>query len=278
MGTTYRIQYYARINFLKKSSIESIFENINKQMSTYREDSEISQINSSKTLTSFSISEDFQKVMQVALQTMKKFPQTYDVTIGHIVNDYGFGPTEKTIIKKPYKYLDPFSKLQVQEDKIIKKKPSLFLDLSSIAKGYAVDKVAVFLQEKKVKNFLVEIGGELKSFGKNKKRDWKVFIENPLGKMKACYLKNQAIATSGIYRNFYEENSLVLSHVISPITGKPIQNDLYSLSVVSDETIIADAYSTALMPLSKIELKRIVKKENLKVYAIFKDGSTLDTL
>lgn len=278
MGTTYRIQYYSKMNFLNKSEIESIFETINQQMSTYREDSEISKINSAKILSSFPISEDFQKVIQVAVDTMKKFPQTYDITIGDIVNEYGFGPKEKQYIKKPYKYLDPFSKFQVQDNKIIKKKSSLYLDLSSIAKGYAVDQVAVFLHKKKIKNFLVEVGGELKASGKNKQRDWKVFIENPLGKMKACYLRNNAIATSGIYRNFYEENSLVLSHVISPKTGKPIQNELYSLSVVADEAIIADAYSTALMSLSKIDLKRVVKQENLKIYAIFKDGSTLNTL
>ncbi len=276
MGTFYKVHYYAEKEILTQQEIDSLLEEINRQMSTYREDSEISQVNKAPLFKDLVISKEFSEVLKKALIVMKEFPLSYDITLGDQINAYGFGP--KKIEKKNYLRLDPLKKFSIKDQAIRKLHASCQLDLSSIAKGYALDLIASKMKDLNIKNFLIEIGGEVKVQGKNQKRDWKIAIENPLGKLKFVFLKNESIATSGIYKNFYEENSYTYTHIFSPKTGQPIHNDIYSLSIIHKEAAYADAYSTALMPLSKKDLMRALEEKNLKAFVIFKDGTTIERL
>ncbi|GAA0420957.1 FAD:protein FMN transferase [Cocleimonas flava] len=294
MGTSYHITLITTQKNQDKQSalqldIDNLLKDINHKMSTYQSDSEISQFNANPSLEWIPISQDFYDVVDSALLISNLSRGYFDITISPLVNLWGFGPKIKINtpknddIKEAMSHIG-YQKLGTQKETNSLKKtdPLLTIDLSSIAKGYAVDKVSDYLSSKSIANHLVEIGGEVKAKGKNlSNKKWRIAIENPDADSRAVNslleLDNTAVATSGDYRNYYVENNERQSHIIDPKTGYPIKHKLASVTVVNPSTMLADAWATTLMVLGEAKGKELVIEQGLSVQMIIRNGNGFTT-
>lgn len=285
MGTYYSVKYIKDFPSAKQSQIkedfEKILKNLNRQMSTYIKDSEISQFNQLEKNKDFKISSDFAKVLEFSLSLSKKTNGIFDPTVGPLVNLWGFGPSankrvpSKSEIDKALQKVG-FKKIKLKKvgkDFFISKtQDGLGLDLSATAKGFAVDKLSDYLKAQQLANHLVDIGGELKASGNKNGEAWLVAIETPNpsggGIQKTIALKNKAIATSGSYRNFFTEKGVRYNHTINPKTGASVQSDLVSSSVISSSCMESDGYATALMALGYEKAQDLSLKEALQSFII----------
>lgn len=290
-GTTYSIQFEAPksdIDF--QEQFDKLFYIINKSMSTYQENSIISKINRNEEV---SIDSHFRKVFDVSKEIYATTNGAFDPTIGVVVNAWDFG-SDDGIEDLNDQTIDSlmltvgFNKVKRDGDKIIKQHESTIIDFNAIAKGYGVDVIANFLDTQNVENYLVEIGGEIRTKGINLSsgNPWKIGVENPnfdgtQSVMKAISLTDEAMATSGTYRKFkVDENGNKYAHIINPKTGYSSKNNVLSVSVIAKECMIADAYATALMIMTVDELKNFVKEHSeLKVFVIYEnENKELKTL
>jgi thiamine biosynthesis lipoprotein len=267
MGTTYHITVVT--GFFKntkglKNKIDMRLDEINKSMSTFRKDSEISKFNElKKTGEKFYISDDFFNVMTVAQNIYKLTGGAWDGTVKPLENLWGFGDSEnknripsKTEIERLLPDIG-FNNIEIlTRHHLIKKTASISLDLASIAKGYGVDQVAVLIRTNGIKNFLVEIGGEVFAAGLRKDgKNWKIGINRPEKNTpfdqvyKVLYLQDKGFATSGDYRNYFELGGKRFSHILDPRNGYPINNRAVSVSIVADTCTFADGLATAVMVL-----------------------------
>jgi len=266
MGTTYVIKVRGLPEGLALKSaregIDKILERINSRMSTYREDSELSVFNRSQSTDWMKVSRETVRVMNEALRVSALTKGAFDVTVGPLVNLWGFGPEPQTVripsdavIQERLRGVG-YQHLHIQESPpaIRKDQPNLQVDLSAIAKGYAVDQIAEYLESLNIPHFLVEVGGELRGKGRNSAGfPWKVAVEKPAsGKrtiQQVLFLKSHAMATSGDYRNFFENDGQRFSHTINPQTGQPVNHRLASVTVLRPSCMEADALATGLMVL-----------------------------
>lgn len=296
MGTTYSVKYIVPNNkkLPESSEIQKQLDNllieVNRQMSTYDPQSEISQFNQQPAATgNREIADDFATVLTEAIRLNQVTEGALDVTVGKFVNLWGFGP-DKSVEKSPTPQQISEAEKMVGLDKLIFKQPEngnkatlgktidgVYLDLSSIAKGFGVDKLAQHLDSLGVQNYLVEIGGELRGKGNNAKGEaWQVGIEQPsLAQQHTSQivvpLHNRALATSGDYRNFHiDEKGNRLSHIINPKTKQPISHHLASVSVVADNAMTADGLATGLYVLGETEALRVAEHEKLAIFLIIK--------
>ncbi len=271
MGTSYNIKIVEDSIFTKgkfskivKPGVDSLLYKVNQKMSTYISDSEISMFNSFADTTWFPISKEFALVVKAAIFIGDTSNQALDVTVGPLVNLWGFGPNGE--IKnlpdsqevKLMKSLTGLNKIKVQfhPSAIKKAQPDMYLDLSSIAKGYGVDKVAEYFNHLGLNNYMVEIGGEVRASGVNENREyWRIGISTPNNSgsiEKIVLLNNMSMATSGDYHNYFVKNGKRYSHTIDPRTGYPITHNLASVSVIAKTCMMADGYATALDVLGPI--------------------------
>ncbi|CUR53837.1 FAD:protein FMN transferase [Serratia symbiotica] len=265
MGTSYSIYYVPKKNnfTIKKINIEirKKLEKINNQMSTYLTTSEISRFNSSQLInTPFPVSSDTSYVISEALRIYKITNGAFDITIGKLVNLWGFGSELRKSkipnileIKKYHSWVGS-DKISVIGNTLIKSIPELYIDLSSIAKGYSVDVISEYLNSQNIKNYIVEIGGEVRICGiKNNQQPWRIAIERPNSKIQQAQLIIKpgtiSIATSGNYRNYFDQNGKRFSHTINPNTGWPIDNNLLSITVLYSSCITADGLATGFSVL-----------------------------
>lgn len=269
MGTTYHIKVVAPRSEKTASlqaDIDALLDAVNQSMSTYLKDSEISRFNAfDETDADFPVSAHFLRVMLTAREIYDLTRGAWDGTVNPLVNLWGFGkdgnlnhlPTEEQIQKAlervGFDWIDI-----VVGGQLRKKRADVTVDLASIAKGYAVDQVALLLKGRGYKNFIVEIGGEVYAAGKRKDgKSWKVGINQPNQSAAAdevyqvVVLEDRALATSGDYRNFYTIEGQAYSHIIDPHTGRPVQNGVVSASVMADNCILADGLATALMVMGQ---------------------------
>ncbi|MCT4641663.1 MAG: FAD:protein FMN transferase [Bacteriovoracaceae bacterium] len=288
MGTTYSIKAYTDVsNEQVKSAVDKLLRDYNQIFSTYIKTSELVQLNQASLNDQHQISYDLFKVLKLSKHIFNKTNGHYDVTIGPLVNRWGFGPIKEKgkPSKKEVKELlkKSGSNFELIAPYYIKKRKNMFIDLSSIAKGDGVDKVAYLLKDKfQVKSFFVEIGGEV--FAMGKKADgssWKVGVEKPSllkgqgGLQRVIELNKEAIATSGSYRNFIKYGDKVFSHTIDPKTGYPVDHKTISVSVISKTCALADAWATALMSLGHTKGIQVAKKEGLKVIFLVKQDEII---
>jgi thiamine biosynthesis lipoprotein len=200
------------------------------------------------------------------------------------VNLWGFGPSNSR--KAPAEEQIEKAQENVGFDKVVlskqqnkfyalKKRGGVYVDLSSSAKGFGVDKVSELLTQKGFVNHLVEIGGELKSNGKKFRKEWMVAVEKPSdstkGIQKAFALKNMSIATSGDYRNFFKQGGKKYSHTIDKNSGKPVQHKMFSVTVLEKDCMKADALATALMALGPMKAQNYAYENELAAYLIYED-------
>ncbi|MDU8885262.1 FAD:protein FMN transferase [Yeosuana sp. MJ-SS3] len=289
-GTSYSIQYFSESNLNFENQFDSIFHVINKSMSTYMVNSDISKINRNE---SNNIDEHFIKVFDASKDIYKKTDGAFDPTIGAVVNAWDFGPEGKIINLDSLKvdslmHSVDLNKISRINKTIVKENPYTYLDFNAIAKGYAVDVIGEFLEHKDVDNYLVEIGGEIRAKGKNieKQSAWRVGVEMPhfdgsQSVIKAISLKNESMATSGTYRKFkVDENGNKYSHIIDAKTGYPSKTNLLSISVITENCMTADAYATAFKAMGIEKVKTFLKTHSeLKVYLIYEnENQELETL
>lgn len=286
LGTTYTVKIahvisQTKLNEIRKA-IDEELEDINNKMSTYLSDSELSKFNKWLSVEPFAISQKTLQVIVEAQTVSQASNGAFDITVGPLVNLWGFGPQKiqnnpsaQTITEMLQQV--GYQKLTVnsQNKTLQKKHPNLYVDLSAIAKGFAVDAVCDCLRKAGMKNYMVEIGGEIRvSAFKKDKTPWVIGIESPQpgkrGVQKAIILQDVAIATSGNYRNFRYDSKTKkrLSHTISPQTGKPIAHNLASVSVISPTCMYADAMATALMVLGEKRGFELAQSLNLACYFI----------
>jgi len=294
MGTTYHITvisgFFDRAHGLA-AKIDDRLEQINASMSIYRSDSEISRFNAlARSAAPFPISRDFLQVMVVAQDLYRLTGGAWDGTVAPLVNLWGFGsktnekrmPTAAEI--QQCRSTLGFDQITLSEDGyLVKKNPAVTLDLGSIAKGYGVDQIAELIRKNGITDFLVEIGGEVFAAGfRQDGKPWRVGINRPDPESppdavyKVVALHDEALATSGDYRNFFEVEGLRYSHVIDPQTGTPVANGVVSVSVLADTCTFADGLATALMVMGPVEGIALVNRLEATECLIMvreKDGS-----
>ena len=293
MGTTYSVKINADNTFIEKNQIsddiDEILSEINQSMSTYIKESELSNINFSTISDWQSISDDLFEVIDHAINVSLKTNGAFDITIAPLVNLWGFGP-DKLQNKIPTDEIIELTKKntgykKISIDKSLKKisklDPNLHIDLSGIAKGFAVDKIARYLDKRGFKNYLIEIGGELIGKGLNKDNEiWQIGIENPNNNSdtikRIIRLKDMAMATSGNYMNYFEKDGVRYSHTINPVTGKPIKHKLASVTVLDNSAMNADALATAFMVLGPEKALSLANNLKIAVYLIIKDGKSFE--
>ena len=303
MGTTYRVSIVVPVYIswskdfrddLLKKKIDNELARVNALMSTYDQKSELSRLNKHKSEEPFPISADTAKVLRLALEIAQKTNGAYDPTVGPLVNLWRFGPEDRPE-KVPsdeeiaaarqrvgwdkIKIIEqPGSDSQQPQYAVVKSDPNVYIDLSSVAKGFGVDCVAELLTQNHYKDFLVDVGGELRSSGKNvADKDWSVGITNPaimnMNLAKTVSLSDKSIATSGDYLNFYELDGARYSHIIDTQTGRPITHKTASVSVIDDSCMTADAWATALLALGAEKGKPLAKENGLHVIFLVRDSA-----
>ncbi len=244
----------------KHKEIMALLEMFNKSLSTYDESSTISRFNRGDVDV---VADTFFKhVFETAIEISEKSFGAFDMTVAPLVNAWGFGFSKidqvtPEVIDSLRQYVG-MSNVSVENGVIVAKKTGVMLDASAIAKGYGVDVVALFLKQHGIKNFMVEIGGEVTTSGVNPKNDfWRIGIDKPIDDVFVSKrelqliikISGKALATSGNYRNFYVKEGKKYAHTIDPRTGYPVQHSLLSTSIVADDCMTADAYATACMVL-----------------------------
>jgi thiamine biosynthesis lipoprotein len=239
-----------------RTKIDSALDDVNRRMSTWQPDTEISMFNAFESSDPFPISPDFAEVVQSALAYSKLTDGAFDPTVKPLVDYWGFGPDKDLQPVKEIMESVGWQKVQLKNGALVKDHPKLQLDLSGIAKGYGVDRVAKVIAESGYKNFIVEIGGEVVASGTNRSgKPWRVGIESPQSSGKAfgdtiyraLNVSDRAMASSGDYRHFQvRADGSRYSHIIDPHTGQPAESDVAEVTVVTAHCMDADAIATSL--------------------------------
>ncbi len=285
MGTGYIIKYVApdlnQTSEEVKKQVDQLLVDINQEMSTYIPDSEISKLNQNRTGNWIELSPRLFTVVVAAESINQLSDGAFDATIGPLVNLWGFGPDGKHVLPNQTqidqaKQVIGFEHLQIDKERqsLKKKRPDIYLDLSAIAKGYGVDLVGQFLSDIGIDNYMVDIGGEIKTRGTKKGEFWKIGIETPDPSsrtiQKILAISNMAVATSGGYRNFFESGGENFSHTINPKTGYPIKHRLASVTVFDPESCMnADALATTLMILGPQSGMSFAQTNDVAAYFIY---------
>lgn len=257
-GTTYHITYQSKKGEDLQNDIDSLLARFDQSLSAYIPGSIISQINRNEP--DVKLDTFFTDVFRKSYEVYKATDGAFDITVGPIVDALGFGPTkgvnvDSSLIDSLMLYVG-MDKVKIVNGSVVKKYKETLLDVNALAQGYSVDVVCHFFDNKHIRNYLVEIGGEVRGKGKNKSGElWRVGVDKPIennqipgADLQAIIeLNNQALATSGNYRKFYVKNGIKYTHTINPRTGYPVLKTVLSASVVANDCITADAYATAFM-------------------------------
>jgi len=281
-GTYYAITYFSDDNKNLQPEVDSLLKQFDRSVSAYVPTSVLSRLNNndSTVVADVIYQTIFNKAMEVSANTAGAF----DVTVGPLVNAWGFGFSKKAKVDKALvDSLFPligYRNVQLKNGRLVKSDPRIRIDFDAIAQGYTSDWLAQFFEAKGIENYLIDVGGEVLGRGmKPDGRFWSVAIEMPAKnggddrKIQAILsLKDLAISTSGSYRKYYEENGTRYSHTIDPSTGYPVRHNLLSVSVVATDCMTADAYATAFMVMGLEKSKEFLAgKENMEVYFISDD-------
>lgn len=289
MGTTYQVTAILtdRTQALDQGRVNAAalaaMDKVNQSMSTYIPDSELSQINRLPANTPFAVSGELNEVLSEALKISRQSNGYFDATLGKAIRLWGFSE-DGTIIEPPSaKALAElrshvgFQKIHFEQSVLSKRVDDLEINLSAIAKGYAVDKVAEAMDALGINHYLINIGGELRAKGVNEEgKAWQVGVEKPHitgGIVQVVALDNASIATSGDYRNYIEIDGKRFSHTIDPTTLKPIYHRLASVSVVSEKASTADALATAILAMGEVKGRQYAEENGLSAFFIVRELS-----
>lgn len=289
LGTFYTITVVAPpadISEIKARQLaDTTLDRVNRLMSTYQEDSELSRFNGHDAPVPFPVNKETHTVFEIAREISQQSGGAFDVTVGPLVNAWGFGPDafknppDETAIKALLQHTG-YEKITLHPGPAISKAhPDVYCDLSAIAKGYAVDAVAKTFEQGGISRYMIEVGGEVRVAGKNPHGNaWTLGIEAPKPGARELYtavrLGQGALATSGDYRNMYEAEGRLVSHTIDPHTGYPVQHALASASVIHSSCTRADGYATALMALGPEKALEFAREHGLAVLLLVHDAGS----
>lgn len=285
MGTTYSVKLVKVPDDIERrtlaNEIDGLLATVNQQMSTYRPDSELSRFNAAAAGLRVPVSIDTLSVIDEALRVSRLTKGAFDPTVGPLIDLWGFGPGGgQESVPNPERITAArenvgFANVDTRIDSstVTKLASGVRLDLSGVAKGFGVDKVAERLEARGINNFLVEVGGELRARGHGPGgRPWRVGIEKPTAiprdLQRVVNLNNQALATSGNYRIFFESDGHRYSHIVNPRTGRPVDHDLASATVVAATTMEADALSTSLLVLGPEAGMRLTVENDIAAFFV----------
>lgn len=285
MGTTFNIKLYPSAEQLSQYNLYELvsaeLEQVNTLMSTYISDSELSLFNQAKAGETRILSPETITVLNESKRLFNDSDGAFDPTVGPLVNLWGFGPDGR-VLKRPsdaeianVRDWVGMDLIEVSGNAVTKKHDNLYIDFSSIAKGFGVDQVANALESIGIFNYLVEVGGEMRISGAKPNGDkWAVAIEKPVSDSRQVQLiirpENLAMATSGDYRNYFEQDGIRYSHTIDPTSGKPITHKLVSVTVLHKSAMTADAAATMLNVMGPVKAMEYAEANNLAVYLIVK--------
>ena len=262
-GTTYSMVFEndGRLNLEElKSEVEKILHDFDMSLSLYVDSSILSKVNRNENISlDYYFTEAFRKSLEITEMTDGAF----DITVGPVVKAWGFGPDEQKNFTESKRdsllRLIGMDKVKIENGRVVKANPGMNLDFNAIAQGYSVDVICSYFENKGIKSFLVEIGGEVRVKGDKQGVLWRVGIDKPSDNnmvpgndlQAIISLKDRSLATSGNYRKFYIENGIKYSHTVDPRTGYPARNQLLSATIVADECATADGIATACMVIGK---------------------------
>ena len=280
-GSYYHIKYMSMLGEDFHSQVDSILLEVDSSLSIYKDYSVISKLNNREIVTADTLfSEVFLAAKKVYIQTEGNF----DCSVKPLVNAWGFykdkfGDSiviDSAKFRKILHYVG-FDKISLIADTLVMPK-GMSLDFNSIAQGFTVDVIARFFENKNIKNYLIEVGGELLAKGKNADGNiWRVGVDKPSEDIDVkerfqfiLDLENKALATSGNYRKFYEQDGIKYAHTINPFTGSPAQNRLLSVTVINDDCMLSDAYATAFMVMGVKKTKQFVASNpEIEIYLVY---------
>jgi thiamine biosynthesis lipoprotein len=299
MGTAYHVRLVTAESAVDlpqlKKDVDSLLAEIDQQMSTYRDDSELSRFNRAPAEVWFGVSPATARVAIAAQEISRKTGGALDVTVAPLLRLWHFGPVkpgkarnaieppEEDSIKAARKLVG-YEKLEARLDPpaLRKRSAHLEVDLSSIAPGYAVDRMAALLQMHGIENFIVEIGGEICAAGMREDgKPWRVAIERPLAGRRemqmALALEDAAISTAGDYRKFFEHAGRRFSHIIDPATGRPVEHTLASVTVAAASCLEADGWDTALLVMGPERGFDYAEKNGIAALFIVRQDDKIET-
>lgn len=295
MGTYWRVSLAGVDSLQEKDLREKIQAQLDADdmlMSTWKNDSALSHFNQHSSTAPYPVSEAMSDIISMALRIGEKTDNAMDITVGPLVNLWGFGP-DKIPEKMPddeqitaAKALTGLHHLRVinasGKQWLQKDLPALSVDLSTIGEGYAADHLARLMEQNGISRYLVSVGGTVVARGMNSEGNaWRVAIQKPTDRESVIQalvdINGHAISTSGSYLNYYEIDGKRISHIINPQTGRPIDHNLVSVSVIATTAMEADGWDTGLMVLGAEKAKQVAEKEGLAVYLITKEGSGFET-
>ncbi|TDQ30718.1 FAD:protein FMN transferase [Zeaxanthinibacter enoshimensis] len=289
LGTSYNIAYFTKEKLDLQREIDSVFKVINQSMSTYQRDSDISRINAGDSTVV--VDQMFREVFSLSKEVYEATGGAFDPTVGILVNAWGFGPgkameLDSTEVDSLMQYVG-FGKVALKDDNTIyKQDEQIYFDFNAIAKGYAIDRLALVLDQKGISDYLVEVGGEIVARGRNINKDkpWVVGIDDPQvtgerALKKAVALTDRALASSGNYRKFRVDSvsGKKFVHTIDPKTGFTKDSNVLAATVIAENCATADAYATALMAMELENSKMLLEgQDGLEAYIIYldKNGDT----
>jgi len=287
-GTYYTVTYFDHFDRNFQPQIDSLLDDFDMSVSMWEPQSVISKVNRGENI---SCDEIFMNTYVLAREVAEASGGAFDYTVGPLVNAWGFGfedrqQVDQAMVDSLLPLVD-YHLVEMKGDRIIFAKEGIRFDFNAVAQGYSVDLVGGFLASKGIENYLVDIGGEVLAVGQKPAQGaWVVGIEKPSEDELSertlettLELKNMAMATSGSYRKFYEEDGVRYSHTIDPKTGYPVTHTLLSVSVVAKDAGTADAWATALMVMGVNKGKELLSQRNdLEAYFIYSgDDGALET-
>ena len=295
MGTFWRVSLAGVENTRQdelRKKIQAQLDNDDRLLSTYKSDSTLSRFNQSRSSNPYPVPEAMSDIVTTSLRIGTKTGGAMDITVGPLVNLWGFGPDKQPVKTPDQAQIDAAKALTgLQHLAVINKSgqqwlqkdlPGLYVDLSTIGEGYAADHLARLMEQNGISRYLVSVGGAVVTRGTNSDgKAWRVAIQKPTDRETAVQavvdLNGHGISTSGSYRNYYELEGKRLSHVIDPTTGAPIEHKLVSATVIAPTAMEADGWDTGLMVLGTEKAKQVAQKEGLAVYLIAKEGEGFTT-
>jgi thiamine biosynthesis lipoprotein len=258
-GTTYSIVYQANKNITTDSlqkKVDKILQDFDMSLSLYKDSSILSKINRNEDVT---VDSYFEKVFSKSAEIYEMTDGAFDVTVGPLVKAWGFGPDDHKNFDvnklDSLLRLVGMSKVSLENGKVRKSDPYIVLDFNAIAQGYSVDVVAEAFEGMGIRNYLIEIGGEVRAGGTKNGNLWRIGIDRPEDNniipgeslQAIIRIKDMSLATSGNYRKFYVEDGVKYSHTIDPKTGYPARNRLLSATILASDCGTADGVATACM-------------------------------
>jgi thiamine biosynthesis lipoprotein len=283
-GTTYSIVYDNEKNIdpeILKVNTEKILRDFDMSLSLYQDSSVISRVNRNENVVADAY---FTEVYKKSVEISELTNGAFDITVGPLVKAWGFGPDShknfKTEKLDSLLRLVGMSKISLVNGHLVKSDPGIMLDFNAIAQGFSVDIICRYFDSQGIKNYLIEIGGEVRGKGTKGGALWRIGIDRPEdgnnipGQTLQAIIKigDKALATSGNYRKFYIEDGLKYSHTIDPRTGYPAKNRLLSATIITDECAIADGVATACMVMGKDDAIRFIENNpQFRAYFVFSD-------